>query len=347
MSDHTDVARRFFINGEGELRSGWRVLVFFVLVLIASSLLYGLADILVILLPSLNFLTAAASPSEEHLGNRELISIGFGALINFTATLAATAACARLLERRRVGSVGYKPHPGWLRDFLLGSILGALSLGLAIAIAAAVGAVRFDVNAQGGAYLARGFVILLFFFLIAGAFEELLFRGFAFQALVHNIGPVAAILITSTLFGVAHLSNNNSSAFSTINTILAGVWLGVAYLVTRSLWLATALHYSWNFVMVFVFGLPVSGISLFNQLAWLRGHNQPPEWVSGGGYGPEGGAAATLVLILSTLLIWKSGLFKTSEEMLLAARHNTVPAPRPLSAFSRTTRAEGKNGNAG
>jgi hypothetical protein len=110
---------------------------------------------------------------------------------------------------------------------------------------------------------------------------------------------VAAVLITSTLFGLAHLSNANASAFSTINTILAGVWLGVAYLMTRSLWFATALHYSWNLAMAFVFGLPVSGISMFNQLAWLRPQDRPPEWVSGGSYGPEGGAAATLVLLLS------------------------------------------------
>jgi hypothetical protein len=172
--------------------------------------------------------------------------------------------------------------------------------------------------------------MLFFFFLLSGAFEELLFRGFAFQALVHNIGAVPAILITSTLFGLAHLSNYNASAFSTINTILSGVWLGVAYLMTRSLWLATALHYSWNFVMAFVFGLPVSGTSTLSQLAWLRGSSQSPEWLSGGEYGPEGGAAATLVLILSTLVIWKSGLFKPSEEMLAAIQHGK-PDPRLIS----------------
>jgi hypothetical protein len=110
-------------------------------------------------------------------------------------------------------------------------------------------------------------------------------------------------------------------------------------LKTRSLWLATALHYSWNFVMVFVFGLPVSGISIFSQLAWLRGHSGPPEWISGGEYGPEGGAAATLVLILSTLVIWKSGLFKPSEEMLAAIQHGR-PEPRLI---NNAPNSQGKN----
>ena len=109
--------------------------------------------------------------------------------------------------------------------------------------------------------------------------------------------------------------------FSTINTMLAGIWLGIAYLMTRSLWLPTALHWSWNFAMVFIFGLPVSGLTTLSEFAWLRGVVGEPVWVSGGSYGPEAGLAATLALILSTLAIWKSGLFAASGEMLLAIRH--------------------------
>jgi membrane protease YdiL (CAAX protease family) len=347
MSDPVDVIRKFFINGEGELRSGWRVIVFFIIYIILLSLLSGGLSILVTLIPSLGFLTTGVSQGEEHLDNPELISVGLGQLLNLAAALVASWACARLLEHRSLASIGYKLHRGWLRDFSLGSLLGAASIALAVAIAASAGAVKFDINTYGGATkgatngatLALAFMILFLLFLLSGAFEEILFRGFAFQALVHNIGAVAAILITSTLFGLAHLSNANSSAFSTINTILAGVWLGVAYMVTRSLWLATALHYSWNFVMVFVFGLPVSGMTLFNQLAWLRGQSGPPEWISGGEYGPEGGAAATLVLIVATLVIWKSGLFKPSEEMLMAIQHgNQEPRLKSIAPDS-----QGKN----
>jgi membrane protease YdiL (CAAX protease family) len=327
MSDTADLARGFFINEEGELRSGWRVLLLFIIYVITASLLGWTLKLLVIFFPSLVFLFFQPSTPDEYVSDRQLMRLAVGQLINLAAALAATAVCARLLERRSLASVGFKPHRGWGRDFLLGSVIGAGSLWLAVAIAEAVGAVRFDINTPAGAHLARGFVILFFLFLVSAAFEELLFRGFAFQALTHNLGAVAAILITSTLFGLAHLSNANASAFSTINTILAGVWLSIAYLITRSLWFATALHYSWNLVMVFVFGLPVSGISTFDQLSWLRVENHPPEWVSGGVYGPEGGAAATLALILSTLVIWKSGLFKPSEEMLAAIQHGSV-APR-------------------
>ena len=189
----------------------------------------------------------------------------FGQITNLVAALVATALSARLLEHRSLASVGYKLHRGWTGDFAFGSLIGASSIALAVGIEAAAGAVSFDVQTRDGWFLMRAFALLFFFFLIAGAIEELLFRGFAFQALVHNIGPFAAIAFTSILFGLAHIRNDNATAFSTINTMLAGVWLGVAYLMTRSLWLATALHYSWNLVMVFVFGLPVSGIKSFGH----------------------------------------------------------------------------------
>lgn len=320
MSDPLDVARYIFMNDESELRCGWRVLAFIFFFILAGLLLTSLTKVFATLFPSLNFLLVEPS-APEYLSRRELIFLYVNTLRNFSAALIATAICARLLEHRSFASVGFKLHRGWSRDFALGSSMGAASLAIAVGIAAGAGAISFGVQTRDGAQLARNLIIVLPFFLISGATEELVFRGFPFQALAHNLGGAAALAISSTIFGLAHISNDSASAFSTINTILAGVWLGLAYLMTRSLWLATALHYSWNFATVFIFGLPVSGFTTLNQLAWLRASIGSPLWISGGSYGPEGGMAATVALILSTLVIWKSGLFTTSEEMLVAIKH--------------------------
>ena len=320
MSDPHDVARYIFINDENEMRSGWRVLAFFICFIIVASLLTGLTKAFATLFPSLDFLLAEPS-GPEYLSRNELINLGVTNVRNLGAAVLASAVCARALERRRLGSVGFRLHQAWLRDFGLGSLMGAASLAIAVGIAASAGALIFDVQTTDWAPLARGFTIVSLFFVIAGATEELIFRGFPFQALVHNLGSARAVVITSSLFGLAHLSNKHASALSTVNTILAGIWLGLAYLMTRSLWLATALHWSWNFAMVFIFGLPVSGFITLGQLAWLRPRIGGPMWISGGSYGPEAGVAATAALILSTLTIWKSGLFTASEEMLFAIKH--------------------------
>ena len=310
MSDPLDVARYIFVNDENELRSGWRVLVFFICFIIVAALLTGLTKAFETLIPSIG-----------SLRRQQPVDLIVNNLTNLAAAVIASAICARVLERRSLGSVGFRLHRGWLRDFALGSLMGAASLAIAVGIATGVGALTFDVQTRELAPLVRGLIVVSLFFVIAGAFEELIFRGFPFQALVHNLGGARAVAITSLLFGLAHVSNPGASAFSTINTILAGVWLGLAYLMTRSLWLATALHWSWNFAMVFIFGLPVSGFTSLDQLAWLRSNVGEPLWVSGGSYGPEAGAAATVALILSTLAIWRSGLFTASEEMLIAIKH--------------------------
>ena len=319
MSDLHDVAKYIFINKEGGFRSGWRVLAFFICFIVCAALLFSLTKAFATLFPSFSFLVI--EPSSEYLSRDILIYLVSSNARNLAAAALASAICARILERRSFGSIGFKLHRGWPRDFLLGSLLGASSLAIVVGIGVSAGVFSFDVQNRNWKSLVAGFLVTSLFFMIAGATEELLFRGFPFQALVHDLGDARAITITAVLFGLAHISNPSASLFSTINTVLAGAWLGLAYLRTRSLWLATGLHWSWNFAMVFVFGLPVSGFTTLGQLAWLRGTVGEPMWVSGGSYGPEAGLAATAGLVLSTLAIYIGGLFSASEEMLVATRH--------------------------
>jgi hypothetical protein len=112
--------------------------------------------------------------------------------------------------------------------------------------------------------------------------------------------------------------NPGRTPLSTANTVLAGLWLGTAYLARRSLWFPTALHWSWNLTTVIAFGLPVSGVNSFESMALFDMDCGPPVWLSGGDYGPEGGLATTIAIIASTILIKKSGFLEPSEQMLEA-----------------------------
>ena len=319
MSDSHDVARFIFVNKENELRSGWRVFLFFVCLFLVGALLTGLQNALATLFPSLAFIFGTSSDTDS--ASDRIARLCVISVTNLLVAAISSAACARLLERRGFGSVGFRFHRGWHRDFGLGSLLGAASLAISVGIGAGIGSMTFGVRAREATTFGVGFLIVAFIFIVAGAVEELVFRGFPLQALAHNQGGAPAVIITSVLFGLAHLSNPGASILSSINTLLAGMWLGVAYLLTRSLWLATGLHWSWNFAMAFIFGLPVSGLTELGRLSWLRGQLGEPSWVSGGSYGPEAGVAATVALLLSTLAIWKSGLFSPSEKMLAALKH--------------------------
>ncbi len=312
MNDASALTNKALINKEGELRCLWRVLAFYISFFLIASLLVA---VLGTIFPRFgDFLV----PSETASSNTKLIAITLECSLLLISAIIASALCARMIERRTLASTGYKFHDGWSLDFVLGWAMGTLTIALAVAMVVAVGAMNFTARQITIAEAARNFFILFFVLLIAAAFEEVFIRGFAFQALIRDAGPVAAIAITSVVFAALHLANKGSSTLSTVNTAIAGVWLGAAYLKTRSLWLATALHHSWNLVMVIVFGLPVSGIVDYKSMAWLDGEGISPVWISGGDYGPEGGVAATLAVTLCTLFVARSRWFTTSDEMKAA-----------------------------
>jgi hypothetical protein len=62
------------------------------------------------------------------------------------------------------------------------------------------------------------------------------------------------------------------------------------------------------------FGLPVSGLNI-PQHPILISTSESPVWLTGGGYGCEGGAAATIVLITATIFIWRAKWLSVLPEM--------------------------------
>jgi hypothetical protein len=112
-----------------------------------------------------------------------------------------------------------------------------------------------------------------------------------------------AILLTSLFFGLVHAGNPSSTLFSTVNTILAGVWFSIAYLKTRDLWFVTGLHMMWNWTQGSIFGIEVSGLTNLASVSLLKEIDSGPTWLTGQTYGIEGGIACTIALIVSTITI--------------------------------------------
>lgn len=182
-----------------------------------------------------------------------------------------------------------------------GTALGAAMVCVAVGGSALVGHVGWSVAFDGQV---AGLVFVEIFILTTGAMtEELIFRGYPFQKLVEAVGPLAAILVMSALFGLAHLDNPHSSFWAVTNTILVGILLSLAYLRTRSLWLPWGIHFGWNAALGLGFGLPVSGLTEF--AVSVHGRATGPIWLTGGDYGIEGGALGTLAITIGFVpLLW-------------------------------------------
>ena len=297
-----------FINENNRLRSFWRALVYFTFAYVALG-------VSVVLIYAALYGLLGKPRADGFLGG-----VGGFALqgtLTFGGTLAIGWLCGKLLEKLPLKALGWSAHTGWLRDLWFGALIGMWSLLLAAAIGSAGGAKwQFNLNAAPGPVL-KTLVISAIAFIWFAAAEEIAFRGYALQTMTRSGYAWAGILLTSVPFALAHLSNPNVSLFFTFtNTTLAGVWLGLAYWKTRSLWFPLGAHWAWNWTMGSLIGLPVSGITEIAPAPLFRTELFGPSWLTGGSYGLEGGLACTLALIVSTLFIWRTRLVKASGEML-------------------------------
>jgi hypothetical protein len=233
-------------------------------------------------------------------------------------------------------------HKRWFRDFLIGSAIGLISLGIAVAIATAGGGLRFSLSASDVRLaVARALISSAVLFIVAALAEEAMFRGYPLQTMCRSKLAWLGIFLTSVPFATVHLGNPNVVPFVTFaNTALAGIWLGVAYIRTRSLWFPLGVHWAWNWALGSVFGLPVSGINLVNN-PLLRGQDLGPAWLTGGNYGIEGGAACTVALLISTVFIWRTGSVCADAELLklTSEQKPALPSAPPSIISERTSEA--------
>jgi membrane protease YdiL (CAAX protease family) len=294
----------FFINQEGHLRSGWRLAIFVVAFLICTQVSH------VLLLASL---TVVLHRSISDLANSIWSLVAGHGSILISATLAGWA-CGRLLEELPFRALGCSQHPGWLKNLGIGSAMGVASLFFAALLATVTRGIHFRIDPAGAGSISQTLAGSALLFLFGAAAEEILFRGYPLQTLTRARLAWLGVFLTSVPFAAVHLKNPNAvPGFTFVNTALAGVWLAVAYLRTRSLWLPFGLHWAWNWAQASVLGLPVSGIQRIAPAPLLQAMNVGPDWLTGGSYGIEGGAACTVALLVSTLLIWRVKLFSIAD----------------------------------
>ncbi len=281
---------RIFLKGD-RLRPTWRVIVY-ILILLLTIWILGML---------LGLLWGTFRPPKE-------LFMPLMMLAYLADVLLVTYLARYFLDGRPLRDLGLRHYPGWLTDVAVGAGLGALLISLVFLAELAGGWLEVRGFAwQNGMKpnLLLGLGIAFFDFAVVGINEELIARGYILQNLAEEWGMTVAVVSSSVLFSLAHLGNPHSDLESTINLIVAGILFASGYLVTRSLWLPIALHFSWNFFQGPIVGYPVSGTSLGPRL--LRTSVRGPELITGGAFGPEGGLIGLGVTFLGIALLWLWG----------------------------------------
>jgi hypothetical protein len=309
----------FWNAGEHRIRAPWRLLVLGILFIIlnialgvGATLIVGLVWVIIAGSVPLDMSGGAIDPTM--LPIEFLAPTLFAALL---ATLASVWLVGRFLDKRPMADYGLRLNRSWWLDLGFGLALGALLMTGVFLIEWAAGWLTITGSFQA-ARPDQSFVAAilwaLLLFISVGIYEELLFRGYALRNLAEGlnlprIGPRGAILIawigTSAVFGLVHAGNPNATVISTLNIGLAGIFLGLGYVLTGSLAIPIGLHITWNFFQGNVYGFPVSG-GQFGGITFIDTQQGGPAFWTGGAFGPEAGLIGLAAMLVGSglTLLW-------------------------------------------
>lgn len=282
-----------FKNKYGEIRSGWPLSLSLAMVFLIQM---GLGVVVAVLAMMQTGFDAVVNNPEAY--TQAVMSITEAPWINFimyTVMIGGLLLIFWLVYKRPVKELGLYAE-GWIPQLLFGGLLGLALMALAVVLLLVTGNARL--SGFNGAGIATGLFWLGFVrYLFVGFFEEILSRGLMMTVLKTTRNKWVIILTPAVLFGLLHILNNNVTVFSLANIALVGVLFAYLFIKTGRLWVPIGLHITWNFMQGYIWGIPVSGSGI-PTCAFTTTVFTGPDWLTGGAFGIEGGAACTLVILL-------------------------------------------------
>jgi uncharacterized protein len=275
---------KVFFNEEGELRAGWRLLVYAIFVI---GLEFGGGFVFLLLAPPVH----------------ELFSPGFlfaEEVLSFLAVFGAAAIMARF-ERRPRWVYGLPARGAFGKLFWQGYLFGLVEISALIGVISAFGGYSFGSLALRGGELLRWGILWTIVFIFTGLFEEFLFRGYTQYTLAGGIGFWPAAILLSCAFGAAHLRNPGEDGVGAASVVIIGLVFAFALRRTGNLWFVVGWHASFDFGETFLYSVPNSGYRFDGHLSNAALHG--PTWLTGGSVGPEGSVFSFLTMGVLALAV--------------------------------------------
>lgn len=291
MADYQNQSRSplkqfFFSPKEDRLRAAWRLLLQFLILMFISTIF------------ALPFAGMLVQPDQG--------GISFYLVNGFVTALPVTISvylARRWLDRRSFLDLGLRWDAIAVRELSIGFGLTGLMFVVIFLLELAFGWLRFEAltwQEQSLSAVLQGTLLMLLAYVFTGWGEELLFRGYWLQNLIQGSSTFWGVVISSTIFALAHLLNPNPSLGAVLGLIAGGLFFAYAYLRTGQLWLPIGIHIGWNFFEGVVFGFQVSGTQPFRLIQQTV---SGPEIITGGAFGPEAGLILLPALLLGFLVI--------------------------------------------
>jgi uncharacterized protein len=278
--------------GPNGLRAGWRLLIFFAILLPVGYGTFRLIDAALNLLHLDN-----ASPSGS------VISTGTTAFALLLVSWIMTR-----IEGRSISAYGVPWRRAFCLQFWQGAAISLVSLTALLFVLHLAGALSFGSLALHGVDIWKyGTSWAVVFFLLA-FIEDFLYRGYLLFTLTTGIGFYAAAIVSSLWMGGMHYLNPGGHG---LGPVITTVYCLVTCLVIRrtgDLWMPFGIHAAWDWGITFVYGVPSGGQLTQQHLLSAQLHG--PAWLTGGTYGPEASwpNLALLVIWGCFFSVWLRGV---------------------------------------
>lgn len=200
----------------------------------------------------------------------------------------------RFIEARHLSSMGLRKRKA-VPHYMQGLAVGIVMMSALVGISWLCGVVDITVckNVNYGA-------IGLFFlgFLIQGASEEFMFRGYFMNTLGSRFHWLIAVGVSSAAFSLAHVANPGYNLLVFFNLALFGAFAGLYMICFDDIWGVCAIHFVWNFTQGCLFGISVSGTGQTESILRTTASSSS-DLLTGGDFGIEGSIITTIVLLVS------------------------------------------------
>ncbi|MBI9053205.1 MAG: CPBP family intramembrane metalloprotease [Bacteroidales bacterium] len=223
------------------------------------------------------------------------LAISFGFVIGFVWLW------VRFFEKRHLSTLGLKIK-GAFKIYLNGFFGGLIMLSVVIGLMVIFGVLSFQENPEPFSIDFLGVMILLLIgYVVQGASEEILARGWQFQVIGARYKPWLGAVISSLMFALLHGMNTGVSVIAIINLLLFSFFLILFILYYKNIWAACGWHTAWNWSTENIFGLKVSGTQGAGSVLNLS--TDGANYLTGGDFGPEGSILTTFVLVAGMIVV--------------------------------------------
>lgn len=289
-----------FKNKYNEVRSGWKILLVF---LLSYALMFGLSMLIGIIMG----IVLLIKGNGDYLINFNLESTAeYELIFQITTSISnilLIISCIiiwKLFEKKKINKMGITSIKKGYKELVIGLVLGAITMSIVAIIIIAIGNVKL-INPISKPQISISLLYGLIGFIFVGFGEEILSRGYIMSVLKQTRNKWFILIGPALIFAALHLGNNGIDVLSFINLFLVGVLFAYMFMKSKNIWMPIGYHITWNYFQGYIWGFGVSGISV-NGL--YKVENVTNNIINGGAFGPEGGIIVTIVTCLTFGIVY-------------------------------------------